>query len=68
MTVGSNVKQTLSSLRGVRGTLEIYAAQTRDEQTRSAYKEALQTVSGIIHDVENRLKAIEFEEPQYKGF
>ena len=68
MTVGANVKQTLASLRGIRGTLEIYAAQTGDEQTRSAFKDALGTVGGIIQDVENRLKTIEFEEPQYKGF
>ncbi|TGE32900.1 DUF1657 domain-containing protein [Desulfosporosinus sp. Sb-LF] len=67
MTVGSQVKQTLASLKGARGTLRVYSTQTRDKETRSIFKYALKETSSIIEDLENRLQTLEFEEPQYKG-
>jgi hypothetical protein len=67
MTVASKVKQTLSALKGSQATLRIYAAQTQDEETRSAYNEAMVVTGEVIHDVEERLKVLEFQEPQYKG-
>lgn len=67
MTVGSQVKQTLASLKGSRGTLRVYSTQTRDEKTRSIYEDALEITGSIITDLEHRLQHLEAEEPQYKG-
>lgn len=67
MTVGARVKQTLSGLKGIKGTLETYALQTQDEKTGSAYKEALQVIDEVVGDLEKRVQTLEFEEPQYKG-
>jgi len=67
MTVGSKVKQALYSLKSTRGTLEIYALQTRDEKAVSAYKEALGITDEVINDLEKRIRTLELEEPQYKG-
>lgn len=67
MTVASQVKQTLASLKGVSGTLRVYSTQTRDEETRAVFKDALEQTYSIIDDLENRIKTLEFEEPQYKG-
>lgn len=67
MTVGSKVKQTLSSLKGIESTLRIYSVQSRNKEERAVYKEELKTVESVIKDVEDRLKTLEFEEPQYKG-
>lgn len=67
MTVASQVGQTLASLKGTRGTLRIYAAQTQDAETRSIYEEALNVTGGVIKDLEDRLQTLEFQEPQYKG-
>ena len=67
MTVASQVKQTLASLKGVRGTLSMYTAQTRDDETQSVYTNSLEITDNIINDLEDRLKVLEFEEPQYKG-
>lgn len=67
MTVASQVKQTLAGLKGVQGTLRIYSTQTRDEETRSIFSEALETTEGIINDLEKRMQTLEFQEPQYKG-
>ncbi len=67
MTVGSQLKQTLAAIKGCQGTLRIYTAKSQHPEESSAYKEAVDTLNGIVHDLEERLKIIEFEEPQYKG-
>lgn len=67
MTIGSKVKQTLANLKGIQGTLRIYSVQSQKEEAKAAYKEALTTTGSVIRDLENRLKTLEFEEPQYKG-
>jgi hypothetical protein len=67
MTVGSKVKQTLSNLKGIESTLRIYSVQSRNEEERTVYTQELETVESVIKDIEDRLKTLEFEEPQYKG-
>lgn len=67
MTVASNVKQTLAGLKGIESTLRIYSIQSRSGEERKVYKEELQTVESVIKDIEDRIKILEFEEPQYKG-
>ncbi|WP_315118451.1 DUF1657 domain-containing protein [uncultured Clostridium sp.] len=67
MTVASNIKQTLASLKGIESTLRIYSVQSRNEEEKKVYKKELQTVESVIKDIEDRLKTLEFEEPQYKG-
>ncbi len=67
MTVGSNVKQTLANLKGIESTLRIYSIQSSNKEEILAYKKALQTTESVINDIENRIKTLEFEEPQYKG-
>lgn len=66
MTVGSEVKQTLANLRGIESTLRIYSAQSRNKEEIKTYKEALETTEAVTKNVENRLKKIQLEEPQYK--
>lgn len=68
MTVGSKVKQTLANLKGIESTLRIYSIQGRNEDERRAFEEALQTTAKVISDLELRMKTLEYEEPQYKGF
>lgn len=67
MTVASQVKQTLAELKGVQGTLRIYSSQTRDEETRTVFNEAIEVTRDVINDLEKRIQVLEFEEPQYKG-
>ncbi|MBS3968592.1 MAG: DUF1657 domain-containing protein [Clostridia bacterium] len=68
MTVISKVKQTLAAIKGVRGTLDVYAAQTNDKETREVFSEAVHITEGVIKDLETRVQKLEFEEPQYKGY
>jgi bacterioferritin (cytochrome b1) len=67
MTVASQVKKTLATLKGNQGTLRLYAMQTSDEETRLLYNEALDAMEIIADDLEKRLQTIEYQEPQYKG-
>lgn len=67
MTVASQVKTTLATLKGSQGTLRLYAAQTRDEETKAIYAEVLKATAVIINDLEKRLQTLEYQEPQYKG-
>ncbi|MBB6215912.1 hypothetical protein HNQ80_002003 [Anaerosolibacter carboniphilus] len=67
MTVGSQVKQTLASLKGAQGTLRLYAVQSQNSEAITAYQEAIFVTGSIIRDLEDRVKLLEFEEPQYKG-
>lgn len=67
MTVASQVKQTLATLKGSQATLRIYEAQTNNDETRSVYNESMKTTEDIINDLETRLQVLESQEPQYKG-
>ena len=67
MTVGSKVKQTLATLKGSEATLRLYSLQERDKEARDIYAQAFEEISKIKIDLEKRVGAIEFEEPQYKG-
>lgn len=67
MTVASQVKTTLATLKGNQGTLRLYALQTRDAETKKMYNEALDSIQDIVDDLEERLQTLEYQEPQYKG-
>lgn len=67
MTVGSKVKQTLANLKGIESTLRIYSVQSSNKEESEIYKAALKTTESVTSDIQNRLKTLEFEEPQYKG-
>lgn len=67
MTVASQVKQTLSGLKSATATLRLYREQSADNAARTAYQEAVRVTGAVVKDLEDRLKVLEFEEPQYKG-
>lgn len=67
MTIGAKVKQTLSSLKSTNSTLEIYTAQSQNEETIKALQESIGMVNTVINHLETRVQKLEFEEPQYKG-
>jgi len=67
MTVISNVKQTLATLKGSEATLRLYSLQERNEDAKAIYTEAFEEINKIKIDLEKRIGALELEEPQYKG-
>lgn len=67
MTVASQLKQSLATLKSAHATLMVYAQQSRDQESKSVFDETTKATGEIIADLEERLKILEFEEPQYKG-
>ncbi len=67
MTVGSQVIQTIASLKNAQATLKIYSVQSQSEESKKVFNEAVSTTAEIISGMEERLKKLEFEEPQYKS-
>ncbi len=58
MTVISKVKQTLATLKSVQGTLDIYANQTKNNETKYVFQESAAIAGEIIRDIENRIQKI----------
>lgn len=67
MTVAAQVKQTLASLKGTQATLEAFYSIEQDQANKQLLQINCQRINDIIEKLENRVKKLEFEEPQYKG-
>jgi uncharacterized protein YaaN involved in tellurite resistance len=68
MTISSQVKQCLASLKGAQANLESFALSTQNKQAKQLYTQAAQNTQNIINTLEQRVTDLEREEPQYKGF
>lgn len=68
MTVASKIKQTLASIRGAQALIKQYAAYHPDENVKEDFLQSGNQIEQIIQDLEQRVKEIEFEEPQFKGY
>ncbi|SHK00280.1 DUF1657 domain-containing protein [Desulforamulus aeronauticus] len=68
MTVASQVKQTVASLKGTKATLDAFFTIAQEEETRELLGRNNDKLNSIIDHLEQRVKTLEFEEPQYKGF
>jgi copper chaperone CopZ len=68
MTVASDVKQCLASLKGVEASLSSLATRTQDSESRRTLHETMMEVNEIVEELKKRVGKLEREEPQYKGF
>ncbi|TDF98136.1 DUF1657 domain-containing protein [Paenibacillus piri] len=68
MTVGSQVKTCLASLKSAQASLEQFALNTQNQDAKNAFTTASQTTQQVINDIQSRVQQLENEEPQYKGF
>lgn len=68
MTVSSQVKQTVAGLKSAQASFEQFALQTDNKQAKQLYENAAKQTESVLQMVEPRVKQIEQEEPQYKGF
>ncbi|MFF2907879.1 DUF1657 domain-containing protein [Paenibacillus sp. NPDC057934] len=68
MTVASQVKTCLSSLKGAQASLEQFALATQNQDAKTLFTDAAAQTQQIVQQVESRVQDLEKEEPQYKGF
>ncbi|MDR0268434.1 DUF1657 domain-containing protein [Paenibacillus sp.] len=68
MTVASQVKTTLASLKSCQANLETFALSTQNQEAKNLFTDCAQQTQQIVQQVENRVQQLENEEPQYKGF
>ena len=68
MTIASEVKQSLASLKGIEADLSSLALRTQDHQSKRTLHETMMVVHEIVTDLKKRIGELEREESQYKGF
>lgn len=68
MTIASDVKLCLSSLKGIEANLSSLAIRTEVEQSQRTFHETMTIVHEVILDLQKRVGELEREEGQYKGF
>lgn len=67
MTVGSQVKQCMYTLKSIEQGLLNLSARTQEERAQTIFNDAANTLSEVIRDLNKRVDQLEMEEPQYKG-
>lgn len=68
MTVASQVKTCLASLKSAQASLEQFALETQNQEAKDLFTSAAQQTQQIAQQVEGRVTELEKEEPQYRGF
>ncbi|MEK3757945.1 DUF1657 domain-containing protein [Paenibacillus sp. FSL H7-0756] len=68
MTVASQVKTCVASLKSAQASLEQFAMETQNEEAKTLFTQAAEQTQQIVQQVEGRVTELEKEEPQYRGF
>ncbi|WP_336772826.1 DUF1657 domain-containing protein [Paenibacillus sp. MMO-58] len=68
MTVASDVKTCVASLKSAQASLEQFALSTENKAAKQLFEQAAQQTQTIVDQVASRVKELENEEPQYVGF
>ncbi|OMG01143.1 DUF1657 domain-containing protein [Paenibacillus sp. FSL R7-0337] len=68
MTVASQVKTCVASLKSAQASLEQFAMETQNEEAKTLFTSAAEQTQQIVQQVEGRVTELEKEEPQYRGF
>ena len=66
MTVISNVKQRLSTLKGIEAQLSTLALHSQEEKAQQTFHEMMLLIGEVKNDLHDRQVEMELEEPQYK--
>jgi len=66
MTVVSNVKQCLTTIKGLEAQLSELALNSLDADAQTAFHESMLSIRPVIKDLQYRVLELERQEPQYK--
>lgn len=67
MTIASNVKQTVSTIKGIKSQLSALALNSFDEGAQRVFHESMLVMETIQNELQARSDELERLEPQYKG-
>ncbi|MDR7075548.1 hypothetical protein J2Y03_000536 [Neobacillus niacini] len=65
MTVGTQVKTAVASLKSAQASFETFALSTDNQSAKKLYQDAAQQTQSVLDSLEPRLQEILAEEPQY---
>lgn len=65
MTVGTQVKTAMASLKSAQASFETFALSTDNQNAKQLYQQAAQLTKSVLDTLEPRLQEITTEEPQY---
>ncbi|TCP31777.1 uncharacterized protein DUF1657 [Scopulibacillus darangshiensis] len=68
MTIGSQVKQSLASVKSIEAILSSLTVQSEDKTAKKAFDESRVLAARVAEDLQKRVGELEREEAQYKGF
>ncbi|MBO9609583.1 MAG: DUF1657 domain-containing protein [Paenibacillaceae bacterium] len=68
MTVASQVKTCLASLKSAQASLEQFALSTQNQEAKTTFSNAAMQTQQVVDQISVRVQQLENEEPQYKGF
>ncbi len=68
MTVASDVKKCLASLKSAQATLKQLSIKANHPHAKESFEKASKTTMKIIGRIQQRMETLEREEPQYKGY
>ncbi len=66
MTIISNVKQSLSTLKAIETQLSTLALHSQEEKAQQTFHEMMLVIGEVKKDLQDRKVEMELEEPQYK--
>jgi hypothetical protein len=66
MTIASDVKTCIASLKGVQQNFSRFALMSRDDSAQKVFHECMMETEEMINELQQRLAVLEREEPQYK--
>ena len=67
MTIAANVKQCLSTIKGIEAQLSSLALNSVDEGAKDVFHETMLTIVDVKKDLQKRVLELERLEPQYKS-
>ncbi|MCR2847987.1 DUF1657 domain-containing protein, partial [Heyndrickxia coagulans] len=59
MTIASEVKQCMASLKGVEASLSSLALRTQDDESKRTLHETMMIVHEVVEDIKNRVGELE---------
>jgi hypothetical protein len=65
MTVGTQVKTAVASLKSAQASFETFALSTDNQNAKQLYQQAAQETQTVLNNLEPRIQEIQNEEPQY---